>query len=208
MADAPLILIGSGGHACVVAETARLAGWQIAGHIAPQGGGDALLGDWLGDDDVLAAHLAKGWVCALGLGFVDAATAARRAALLARIDPAHLATVLHPCATVAPSAQIGAGGFVAAHSVVNTRASLGIGALVNTGAIVEHHTNTGRNVHIATGARLAGGVTLGDDVLAGAGCVVRQGVRIGDGAVIGAGCVVLSDVPAAATWVGNPGRAM
>lgn len=208
MADTALVIIGSGGHACVVAEAARLAGWHIAGHIAPDAGTDDALGDWLGMDDALGPLLAQGMAAALGLGFVDAVTATRRATLLNRLDPATLATVIHPHASVAPSARLARGCFVAAGSVVGTRAALGLGAIVNTGAIVEHHNIIGRNTHIATGARLTGGVTVGDNVLIGAASVVRQCVNIGDGAIVGAGCVVLADVPADQTLVGNPGRAL
>ncbi len=209
MTEKPLVIIGSGGHACVVAEAAHLSGWQIAGHIAPtKGAPDDLLGNWLGTDDALDGLLAQGLTCILGLGFVDAASAKRRAAMLDALEPESLATVVHTTASIAPSAKLGAGSFVAAQSVVGTRAVLGIGALVNTGAIIEHHNGLGRNCHIATGARLTGNVTVGDNVLIGAASVIRQGLNIEDNAIVGAGCVVLSDVPAQAIWGGNPGRAL
>ncbi|WP_157947026.1 NeuD/PglB/VioB family sugar acetyltransferase [Thalassobius sp. I31.1] len=207
MPDTPLILIGAGGHACVVAEAAHLAGWQIAGHVAPQAGGDALLGEWLGDDSALGKYLAGGAMCAIGLGFVDAASAQRRAAILAGLDTDTLATIIHPDASVSPNAQLGSGCFIAAQSVIATGAIIGCGAIVNTGAIVEHHNTIGQNAHIATGARLTGNVHVGDNVLVGAACVVRQGVCIGDGAVVGAGCVVLSDVAPNTVFIGRRGQA-
>ncbi len=208
MPENALVIIGSGGHACVLAEAAALGGWQIAGHVAPQAADDPLIGPWLGDDGSLPGLLAQGMSCALGLGFVSAQTATRRASLLETLDPACLAVVLHPGASVAPSAELAPGCFAAAHATIGTRATLGEGVIVNTGAVVEHHNTVGANTHVATGARLTGGVTVGRDVLIGAGSVVRQGLHIGDGAIIGAGCVVLNDVPAGATCLGNPGKVL
>jgi UDP-2-acetamido-3-amino-2,3-dideoxy-glucuronate N-acetyltransferase len=42
----------------------------------------------------------------------------------------------------------------------------------------------------------------------GTGAVILGGVTIGEGALVGAGAVVTTDVPAAATVVGNPARAL
>ncbi|MGD8886003.1 MAG: serine O-acetyltransferase [Gammaproteobacteria bacterium] len=50
--------------------------------------------------------------------------------------------------------------------------------------------------------------TLGDDVVVGAGAKVLGPITIGDGARIGSNAVVVKDVPASATVVGVPGRAV
>lgn len=50
--------------------------------------------------------------------------------------------------------------------------------------------------------------TLGNDVVVGAGAKVLGPINIGDGARIGSNAVVVKDVPAAATVVGVPGRAV
>lgn len=208
MAEGSLVILGAGGHACVVAEAAALSGWNIEGHLAPDASDDPLLGNWLGNDDALEGLMGQGMQCAIGLGFVNRATAASRAKLLAALDVKWLATVVHPGASIAPSANLEPGCFVAANATVGTRAQIGLGALINTGAVVEHHNTTGPNTHVATGARLAGGVTLGRDVLVGAGSIVLQGTKVGDGAIVGAGSVVLADLPAHTTCVGNPGRVL
>jgi len=50
--------------------------------------------------------------------------------------------------------------------------------------------------------------TLGNDVVVGAGAKVLGPIKIGDGARIGSNAVVVKEVPASATVVGVPGRAV
>ena len=213
-----IVILGAGGHARVLAEALRLCGLPLAGHVAPRRAegmdadpppGDALpdpwLGPWLGTDDALPALAGAGLAFASGLGFVDAAGAARRARILAQV-PGPWVTICHPGAIVAPSAVLEPGVFVAAGAVVGTQTRLGRGVIVNTGAVVDHDCDLGPNTHVATGARLAGGVTTGADVLIGAGAVLRQGLQIGAAAVIGAGAVVIRPVAAGCTVIGNPAR--
>lgn len=47
-----------------------------------------------------------------------------------------------------------------------------------------------------------------DDAAIGAGAIILAGVRIGRGALVGAGAVVTGDVPAGATVIGVPARAI
>ncbi len=47
---------------------------------------------------------------------------------------------------------------------------------------------------------------IGRNVWIGAGALILPGVTVGDDAIIGAGSVVTRDVPAGATFVGNPAR--
>ena len=49
-------------------------------------------------------------------------------------------------------------------------------------------------------------ISIGTRAWIGFGSFVLKGVTIGDGAVVGAGSVVTRDVPAGATFVGNPAR--
>lgn len=49
-------------------------------------------------------------------------------------------------------------------------------------------------------------VKIGANVWIGGGAIILPGVTIGDDAIIGAGAVVTRDVPAGATFAGNPAR--
>ncbi|MET3592178.1 MULTISPECIES: sugar O-acetyltransferase [Mesorhizobium] len=69
----------------------------------------------------------------------------------------------------------------------------------------EHHREAaGRRA----GLEIAKPVTICDDAWIGGSAVILAGVNIGNGAIVGAGAVVTRDVPANATVVGNPARAV
>lgn len=60
---------------------------------------------------------------------------------------------------------------------------------------------------IGAGSR-PGGPVIGDHVMLGAHSCVLGPVTVGDGAVVGAGAVVVTDIPAGATAIGVPARAV
>lgn len=201
-----LILFGSGGHAKVVLEAYFAA--CPDGEIAlidddPKAAGKIVIGhpvrgsrDWLKEN----------WP---GVGVLPAiGNNKARAAIMTELEAGgrRLETVVHPGATVSPSATIGGGCFLAAGSVVNAEARLGDGAIVNTCASVDHDCDIGRAAHIAPGARLCGTVQVGERTLVGVGAAVIPGIRIGSDTIIGAGSTVVVDVPDGVTQAGCPAR--
>ncbi len=205
--DAPVVVVGAGGHARVVAEAVGQD--RVVGHLSPtKGEFNALLGPRLGDDKAVAQVEADGHSLAIGVGFVDRPSAERRSRLIKGLGAVRLATVVHQRAIVAPSAQIGAGAFVAAGAVIGTNSRIGRASIVNTGSVVDHDCQIGANVHIGPGAVLSGDVEVGDDSLIGVGATVRQGVHIGRNVIIGAGAAVIADILDGDTAVGVPARSV
>jgi acetyltransferase EpsM len=220
LADA-VVIIGGGGHALVVAEAAMMSGLRIAGFLddnpaAPLG---AILIDHphpfpapphLGPirqlSDLAQKHLV------IGLG--DLRT--RRAVIRSMSAPAPQGppaavracpvTVVHPRASVSPSAMMGPGVFVGPMAVVHSRARIGAHAIINSGAIVEHDCVIEENAHIGPGAVLAGSARVGTDTLVGAGARVLPGVAIGAHCTVAAGAVVTRNVPDGRTVKGVPAR--
>lgn len=202
-----IVLIGGGGHALVVAESARLAGFTLAGFL--DDAEDAVLMGLdhppprlgaLTDLDCLGKYP---WILAVG-------DLARRRALLDELadrgSAVPAAIVIHPAATVCPSARIEAGSWVGPGAVVQTLARLGLHVIVNTGAIVEHECDIGANAHLGPRCVLGGRVRIGADALVGIGATVLPGVSIGARSLVGAGAVVTSDVPEGGRVAGVPAR--
>ena len=104
-------------------------------------------------------------------------------------------TIIHPTATVADSADIGAGCFVAPQAIISIRAVVGDYSIIHFHSSVGHDATLGENVTTLPGARISGEVILGDDVLIGSNAFVFQGVSIGDRTQVDALTYVKHDVP-------------
>ena len=198
-----LLLLGAGGHACVVADAAlRQGAWS---QVSASGAGGAANGDLLpgvpqqAREAALAAHGTQPVHVAIG----DNA-ARRREALV--LPEGQLASVVHPLASVSPHAQVQPGCFIAAQAVVAPRAALAVGVIVNHGSVVDHDCQIGAFSHIAPGATLAGGVEVGEGVLVGAGARLLPGVSVCAGATVGAGAVVTKNIAEPGTYAGVPAR--
>lgn len=198
-----LRLIGGGGHAAVVVESARGAGWIVKGFYdddpsaSPDGfiphlGGLGRAGEGGHETSLIIAigDLAKRGQIIEALGAVRAL----------------LGIVVDRSASVSVTALLGGGVFVGPQAAVNARATVGAHAIVNTGAVVEHDCAIGENVHIGPRAVLGGRVEVGEHTLIGIGATVKPGVRIGAGCTVAAGAVVVGDVAAGATVRGVPAR--
>lgn len=212
----PVVLIGGGGHALVVAEAAMLLGVRVAGvldddpnprvclHFRAAPERMPRMGS-LGEAARYAGESHSTWILALG-----GCPARRR--LLEQIrsgNPAaeqHARTLVHPSAVVSPSVNLGPGVFVGPGAIVHTLAKIGPHAIVNTGAIVEHECDIGENTHIAPRATLGGACAVGNDAIVGIGASVRPCTTIGRRATVGAGSAVVEDLPEGGTYAGVPAR--
>ena len=212
---APLVVLGGGEHARVVIDAARSQGdrWVVQGYVAPDEGTAAIPDvPWLGDDAALVARLGdlaaddRPW---LVLGFGGGETPgglAARSATTERFLDARWATVVHVTAWISPTATLGPGAVVLAHTVVNTGAHVGRHAIVNSAAVVEHDVVVGHGSHVAPGAVIGGGTRIGAHAFIGLGARLRDHIEIGAGAVVGMGAVVVESIEPGATVVGIPAR--
>jgi acetyltransferase EpsM len=200
----PLLILGTHVYAEEIADLAAQSGLRVAGFVENQDRArcaDGLLGlpvHWVDAIAPLAAgHLA---LCALG-------TTARRAYVehVAGLGFA-FATLVHPAATIAPSATLGAGSIAGPGVVVAAHAGVGAQVILNRGVLVGHHTTIGDGVTVSPGANIAGLVTIGAGSYVGMGAIVLDRRTVGPGAVVAAGSIVTRDVAAGTQVMGAPAR--
>jgi acetyltransferase EpsM len=211
----PLIVVGGGEHARVVAEAAGTQpdAWRVVGYTDPAsdapGVGDGV--ERLGDDAALATLLASGPSGPSGerpaviLGF-GSRLAARRATAAGLGDDVSWAAIVHIAAWVSPTATVEPGAVILAGATVNAGARVGAHAIVNSAAVVEHDVVIGTGCHVGPGAVIGGGTRIGADTLIGLGAAVRDHLSIGDRVTVGMGAVVVDDIPDGVTVLGNPAR--
>lgn len=109
-------------------------------------------------------------------------------------------TLVHPSATVAPTARLSPGCVVGAGAHIGPDTILGTHVHVGPGCTITR-TEVGAFTTISPGVDIAGDCTIGEGVMVGVGAVVANLRSIGDGAVIGAGAVVVRDVSPGETVV-------
>lgn len=208
-----LLLLGAGGHARVVAETALAAGhFSTIAFLDDRFCGPEPLPDQLGWPVIgsLAAALDPQIRQQFSAAFVAIGNASIRVRWLQILASAgyELPVVSHPTAWVSPSAQLGPGSVVFAQSSIQAQVSIASGAILNTGCSVDHDALLGIGVHVCPGAHLAGEVQVGDRSWIGIGASVIQQISIGDDVTVGAGAVVVRDLPNGVTAVGVPARVL
>jgi sugar O-acyltransferase (sialic acid O-acetyltransferase NeuD family) len=103
--------------------------------------------------------------------------------------------IVHPSATVSPTASIREGVFVGAGVVIGPNAEIGEFTLVNRGATLGHDGVVGSCVIIGPSAAIASCVHLQCGAVVGIGATIIENLTVGEGSYVAAGAVALKDVP-------------
>jgi UDP-perosamine 4-acetyltransferase len=210
MNPAPVIILGAGGHAKVVADALIAMGREVRAFaeasrpVAPRQQFGFTVG---GGDDFITPHKPEDIELALGIGMPSKAPIA---GLVSRLAEARrfeamgyrFATVIHPSAVIGAECEIAQGAQVMAGAIIQPGCHIGEFAIVNTRASVDHDCRIGEGSHVAPGAVLGGAVKVSGHALVGIGAAVRQGLSIGRGALVAGGAMMVEDVQEGETKFG------
>lgn len=197
-----VIIIGTGGHAKVVAEMVVLAGDNLLGFLTTETDKTMFMGKPVlgGNEDFYRYQEDCQFVIAIGNPQV-------RERISKMMSAAKWYTAIHPKAVISKfDTVIGAGSTIGANAVINPGARVGAHCIVNTGAVVEHDNVIDDFAHISVGAKLAGTASVGKRTWIGIGASVLNEVRICDDCMVGAGAVVVNNIDVAGTYVGVPAK--
>ncbi len=195
-----ILIVGSGGHAKVVADILSATDTLIPHGFIGKTRKDSTL-PVLGNDEDAKDIPHDGIVLAIG----DNRLRAKIHEIYADRNETFISAI-HPSAVIAPDVIIEPGCMICAGVVVNSGSRIGAHTILNTGCTVDHDCTVGPFAHVAPGVNLAGNVTVGEETFMGIGSCAIQGLTIGDRAMVGAGAAVIRNVPSGQTVVGVPAR--
>ena len=190
----PVVILGGGGHASVLAEICIEQGRQILAVVSPESILERRTYQGLphitNDDEILqfSAHDVE---LVNGIGGLPGSDLRKQVAAKFSVLGYRFATIVASSAVVSRTAKLAEGVQVLPRATVNAGALIGTHSIVNSCSLVEHDCRIESFVHIAPSATICGGTTIGEGAQIGPGSVVAQGLNIGKYSIIGAGASVV-----------------
>lgn len=194
-----LIIVGASGHGKVVADIAKLNGYN----------------DIVFLDDDLALKECAGYPVigdlkkTSGLNgdlFVAVGNPMNRKRIMDENANRFFPILIHPKTVVADGTMIGDGTVIMAGAIINPCVQIGMGCIINTSCSVDHDCIISDYVHVAVGTHICGTVVIGKRCWIGAGSTVSNNIDISADVIIGAGATVVNDIKERGTYVGVPAK--
>lgn len=198
-----LIIIGAGGHGKVVADIAKLRGY------------DEIL---FLDDDITKTMIGQYKVVGTSKDidkyrndydfFVAIGNNEIRNKISDELSNMDIIqpVLTHPRAVIDKTVSLEEGTVVMANAVINADCKISKGVIINTGATVDHDCTIEEFTHICPGVNIAGTVNVGSNVWVGIGSVIINNISICDNVFLGAGSLVIKSIEKSGTYVGSPIR--
>jgi sugar O-acyltransferase (sialic acid O-acetyltransferase NeuD family) len=193
----PIVMIGSGGHASVLAEILLQQGREILAVISLEDINEFSVFKGIkhlrNDCDVLTFNKEQ-VLLVNGIGMMP------RSNLKKNINEYFLSlgyrfeTVIADSALVSTNAVIESGVQILSAVIINAGTKIGAHTIINTASLVEHDCNIGSYNHLAPRCVLCGQINTGENVFIGANATVINNVLLSSNCIVGAGCTIRKNI--------------
>lgn len=205
----PIVLIGGGGHASVLADILLRQGRTIAALIAPEDISRRAIFSGItqlfNDDDILNFQTNE-------VALVNGIGITPRSKLRQKVNDYYLSrgykftSVISDDALVSDYASIGEGVQILPKAIIQAGAEIGQHSIINSAAVIEHDTRIGEYSHIAPGAIICGDVSIGNNAYIGAGANIIHSLKLADQIIVGAGTTITKNISDAQVIVSAKNR--
>ena len=194
----PIVLIGGGGHASVLADILLRQGREIVAVICPDDISQRRVFSGIKQfhkDSDIEQFSPQSVSLVLGIGAMPKSNLREKIAQYFVELGYHFESVIAETAFVSEYATLENGAQIMEGAVIQPGASIGLHSIVNTSALVEHDCQIGAHNHIAPKATLCGQVKTEYGCYVGANATVIQGVTLGTLSIVGAGAILTKPLP-------------
>ncbi|MCL1141723.1 acetyltransferase [Shewanella gaetbuli] len=193
-----LVMIGSGGHACVLMDLIeQLELPPVVAYVSPDVSFNNQVFNGithLRHDDDISRFSPDDVLLVNGVGSLPNQAHRQKLCQFYHQLGYQFATIISPNSIVSKSAILAQGVQVMNNVVIQANTRVNAHTIVNTGAIVEHDCDIGANNHLAPRATICGNVTTGAGVHIGTSATVIQGITIEQNVIVGAGATVTHNI--------------
>jgi len=104
-------------------------------------------------------------------------------------------TIIHPFSFVSKMSNIGEGTIIMAGAVINANTSIGKGCIINTSSSIDHDCVLEDGVHVSPGVHIGGTVNIGKCTWICIGSSIANNITIGNNVIVAAGASVVKNIP-------------
>lgn len=195
-----LYIYGAGGHAKVVAATARLCGYTVRGFW--EDSNENTGNEFFGSRIVASEDIPDG--ANVFIAFGNNNIRLGRGQILQR--QFHIQTIIHPSAQIAEGVELGIGTYIGALTNIDPDCIIGDFCIVNNLVNISHDSLIADGAHICAESTIAGHGKIGRRTFLGIGSCMIENREVGDDSIIGAGSIIIKNIPSNVTAVGIPAR--
>lgn len=202
-----IFIVGAGTYGEAMCELAEILGYEVKGFYDEDEKKQGLaimdhfvLGKFsdLNDEKIAGNN----YIVAIGNNSI-------RSKIMTKINNSggHTPTLIHPTATISPSAEIGKGVYIQANAHIWTKVKIDDYCIISPNVVIAHHSVVGKACLVSTLTGVGASINIEDKVFIGMGCTIVTGMNtVGENSIIGAGAVVLKDVDKNSVYAGVPAK--